>query len=52
MGEDDYVFLKAAKDFSKKHKNVKLEILTGAGHICNIDNPKAFNAIVLNFLET
>lgn len=50
MGEDDFVFLQAAKDFSTKHKNVHLEVIPKAGHICNIDNPKAFNKIARDFL--
>nr|WP_246205963.1 alpha/beta hydrolase [Fulvivirga aurantia] len=52
MGEDDFVFLKAAKRFTDKHENVNLKVIPKAGHICNIDNPKSFNILVKEFLTT
>jgi len=51
MGEDDYVFLKAAKDFSARHKNVELNVIKNAGHICNIDNEEEFNSVVDTFIS-
>ncbi|MEM9858704.1 MAG: alpha/beta hydrolase [Bacteroidota bacterium] len=51
MGSDDYVFLKAAKAFAGYHHEVEIKVLQGAGHICNIDNPKDFNRLSLNFLK-
>lgn len=52
MGKEDYIFLKAAKDFVNNHTTVKLAIIENAGHICNIDQPKEFNVLALNFLKT
>lgn len=51
MGQDDFIFLKAATSFVNNQKNVGLEIIKNAGHICNIDEPKAFNTIALNFIK-
>lgn len=49
MGKDDFIFLKSAKGFSKKHKQVLLIEIEGAGHICNIDQPEIFNELALFF---
>jgi len=51
MGEDDYLFLPSARSFAKTKKNVSLELIPKAGHICNIDQPAATNALILNFLR-
>lgn len=51
MGEDDYIFLKAAKDFTAIHEKVSLTLLPKAGHICNIDQADAFNQKVMAFLK-
>lgn len=50
MGSEDYVFLKAAKDFVAIHKTAQLEIMPNAGHICNIDQYKQFNSLALSFI--
>lgn len=50
MGEDDFIFLKAAKDFSSIHEMVDVMVIPKAGHICNLDNPEAFNESVYQFL--
>lgn len=51
MGEDDYMFLASARKFISGKKNVKLKLISGAGHVCNIDQPKATNKELLNFLK-
>ncbi len=51
MGSADYVFLQPAMEFASKNSKVDVEIIPGAGHICNIDAPDAFNRISLNFLR-
>jgi len=50
MGEQDYVFLKSAKQFSKKQQEVELSVLPNSGHICNIDNSSLFNKESIKFL--
>jgi 3-oxoadipate enol-lactonase len=32
-------------------KNARLEILTGAGHLCNLERPSAFNHVTAEFLS-
>lgn len=51
MGADDFVFLKAARSFSKQHDKVRLVVLENAGHICNIDNYAKFNDVTIEFLN-
>ncbi|MEM6735776.1 MAG: alpha/beta hydrolase [Bacteroidota bacterium] len=51
MGEDDYVFLDGAKKLAENQPNTELHILPKVGHIANIEAPKAFNALAVNFLK-
>lgn len=51
MGDQDYVFRSGAFKFLKRQPNAKLEFVSSAGHVCNIDNPKEFNERCLNFLK-
>lgn len=51
MGKEDYIFLKSAKKFAHKHKQVLLKDIKGAGHICNIDKPDIFNEVALFFIQ-
>jgi len=51
MGKEDYVFLKSAKKFTQIHDSVNLQVLSGAGHICNIDQVSSFNKKALTFIE-
>lgn len=50
MGEDDFVFIQAAKSFSRKQQNVEMTIIDDAGHVCNIDQWQSFNQIAINFI--
>ena len=52
MGSEDYVFLPAARRFAAKRDNVMIEVIAGAGHICNIDKPDQFNAVCGTFLAS
>jgi len=51
MGAQDFVFLHSARSFAANRSNVYLEVVENAGHICNIDNPEAFNRTMKNFLN-
>ncbi len=51
MGAQDYVFLKAARDFVKQQPPAQLQVIPQAGHICNIDQPEIFNHQALQFLQ-
>lgn len=50
MGTDDYLFLPSARKFTSNRQHATLKMLTGAGHICNIDQPQKTNAAILTFL--
>jgi len=50
MGSDDYLFLPSARKFATKESNIELKLISGAGHICNIDQPEATNSEILTFL--
>lgn len=50
MGKDDYIFLQGARDYSQIHRNVKLIEIPSTGHICNIEKPRFFNRLVIDFL--
>ena len=51
MGKEDYIFLNAAQSFVNNQKNVGIETIDHAGHICNIDNPQKFNQRAYHFIE-
>ncbi len=51
MGKEDYIFLKAAKEFSKRQRYISIHCLDKAGHICNIDRPEEFNLKAISFLK-
>ncbi len=34
-----------------KNANVRFEVIAGAGHVCNIEQPHAFNELLRDFLE-
>jgi pimeloyl-ACP methyl ester carboxylesterase len=51
MGDEDYVFLKAALDYGKKWKDAKIDIISECGHVCNLDRPTEFNTLVWNFIS-
>lgn len=50
MGKDDYIFLKGARDYSHLHRNSELVEIPATGHICNIEKPRFFNKLVIDFL--
>ncbi len=52
MGDGDHMFLPMVSNLVKKHLNSKLEIITNSGHICNIDQPEAFNNRSIRFINT
>lgn len=51
MGKDDYIFLKGARDYGKRHPNATLVEIPATGHICNIEKPQYFNKLVKDFLQ-
>jgi len=51
VGADDTPFLAASDYMAGKIPNARKAVIPGAGHAANIDQPAAFNAALLNFLE-
>lgn len=51
MGEKDYMFLPQVQILVKQHKHSHLEILEQCGHVVNIEQPKEFNQISVNFMQ-
>jgi pimeloyl-ACP methyl ester carboxylesterase len=51
VGADDAPFLNASAYMAAKIPGAKLVTLPAAGHAANIDQPEAFNAAVLGFLQ-
>jgi pimeloyl-ACP methyl ester carboxylesterase len=51
MGEDDYMFLPGVRDLTADRENSILEVLEGAGHVCNVEVPVEFNRHAISFIE-
>ena len=52
MGGQDHVFLDAATRYAKKHAPMaELAVMEDRGHLCNLEDKKGFNRIVLDWLE-
>lgn len=51
MGEEDYMFLPAAQKIACEHDYAALQIIKGAGHVCNVDKPEDFNLHSVDFIR-
>ena len=51
MGEEDHMFLPAVRYIVTKHTNSWLEVIGNSGHVCNVDQPREFNARAILFLK-
>ena len=50
-GDEDHCFLRDAKVIAKKMKSTEIKIIKQCGHVCSIENWKAFNRIALDYLS-
>lgn len=50
MGGKDYMFLPPARAIVGKTPNSFLQVISGVGHVCNIERPERFNEIAISFL--
>jgi 3-oxoadipate enol-lactonase len=50
--EDSFVPMDEARQMQKKIPNARLEIITEAGHLINLEQPARFQALVEEFLRT
>ena len=52
VGDQDQPFLAPCEYMAKKIPGARLEVIAGAGHSSNLDQPEAFNRILLDFLDS
>jgi pimeloyl-ACP methyl ester carboxylesterase len=52
MGDRDHMFLPMVSNLVEKHFNSKLEVIRNSGHVCNIDQPDAFNERSIQFIKS
>jgi pimeloyl-ACP methyl ester carboxylesterase len=50
IGEKDEPFMAGSQYMANKIPNARLEVIADAGHASNIDQPEAFNRVLLEFL--
>jgi pimeloyl-ACP methyl ester carboxylesterase len=51
VGEEDRHYLQAGEVMASKLPNADHKLLAGAGHVANIEEAEAFNAVTLEFLR-
>ncbi len=52
MGSEDYMFLPSVKRFiNKQYKFSQLQVISGCGHVVNVERPNQFNSLTINFLN-
>jgi pimeloyl-ACP methyl ester carboxylesterase len=51
VGDRDEPFLAPSEYMAKKIAGARLEVITGAGHSANLDQPEAFNRVLRGFLD-
>jgi len=51
MGDRDHMFLPMVSNLVEKHFNSKLEVINNSGHVCNVDQPEAFNECSIRFIK-
>ncbi|OGK86705.1 MAG: alpha/beta hydrolase [Candidatus Rokubacteria bacterium RBG_16_73_20] len=52
VGDQDQPFLAPSEYMAKKIPGARLEVIAGAGHAANLDQPEAFNRVLLGFLDS
>lgn len=51
MGEEDHMFLPAARQAAAKQSTAVLRVLRRCGHVCNIERPGLFNRFSIDFMQ-
>lgn len=51
MGEQDYIFLPEVRKVVKRNADHLIDIIKGAGHVCNVDMAEEFNRRVKAFIQ-
>ncbi len=52
MGSEDHMFLPPVKQIVNKHENSSLEVIKDCGHVCNVERPRDFNRISIEYLKS
>ena len=52
VGDQDQPFLAPCEYMAKKIPGARLEVVAGAGHSANLDQPEAFNRVLRDFLDS
>jgi pimeloyl-ACP methyl ester carboxylesterase len=51
MGDQDHMFLPAARNLARKHSRAALRVIDRCGHVCSIQEPELFNRFSIEFLK-
>ncbi|HUG39123.1 MAG TPA: hypothetical protein VMM12_01495, partial [Longimicrobiales bacterium] len=51
MGDQDHMFLPAARNLAARHRHAALRVIEHCGHVCNIERPQLFNRFSMEFLR-
>jgi pimeloyl-ACP methyl ester carboxylesterase len=51
MGEEDHMFLPAARRMAQRHRRAALRVIERCGHVCNIERPAHFNRFSIEFMR-
>ncbi len=51
MGGEDHLFLPAVKKLVQKHTTSSLLLIEHCGHVVNVEQPKIFNNLVINYVS-
>ncbi|NKB69459.1 MAG: alpha/beta fold hydrolase [Candidatus Latescibacteria bacterium] len=51
MGDGDFMFLNPVRQLVERHQQAQVQILDRAGHVCNVDQHRRFNARAIAFIR-
>jgi pimeloyl-ACP methyl ester carboxylesterase len=51
MGDQDHLFLPAARKLAEEHLRSELAVVPDSGHVVNVDQPETFNRLAMAFID-
>lgn len=51
MGSEDYMFLPPVQQIVEQHQQSFLEVIDNCGHVCNVEKPRIFNKVSIDFIQ-
>lgn len=51
MGSEDHMFLPPVQQIVSQHKYSSLKVIENCGHVCNVEQPRAFNRVSIDFIS-